>query len=209
MGRGARTPADDAEKPAAQGSYMKKLEEDMKRFQDATSASAPPKLEKESAEISPMAKVEQLREQFYRDHAEEDPAQQRKMQEQLQSMQDSIMHGRAPDVSTEESLLSNPIMSMAMKQMAQHPEIIQDAMEHDPMLHSMIAQNPQVAAMMHNPDTLRMLSDPAIMMQHLKEANARMAGMHPELMPSAADQSESDPLSNLMAKLHASHLRKD
>jgi len=202
------TPADDAEKPAAHGSYMKKLEEDMKRFQDATSASAPPKLEKESAEISPMAKVEQLREQFRRDHADEAPAQ-RKMQEQLQSMQDSIMHGRAPDVSTEQSLLSNPIMTMAMKQMAEHPEIIQDAMEHDPMLHAMIAKNPQVAAMMHNPDTLRMLSNPAIMMQQLKEANAKMASMHPELMPSAADQSESDPLSKLMAKLQASHLRTD
>ena len=72
--------------------------------------------------LSRFWKVEQLREQFYRDHAEEDPAQQRKMQEQLQSMQDSIMHGRAPDVSTEESLLSNPIMSMAMKQVSLLPD---------------------------------------------------------------------------------------
>ena len=66
--------------------------------------------------------MEQLREQFHRDHAAEMPALQQKMQEQLQSMQDSIKHGRAPDVSTEESLLSNPIMTMAMKQVSLLPD---------------------------------------------------------------------------------------
>ena len=38
------------------------------------------------------------------------------MQDQLLSMKDSMMHGRAPDVSSMEGLISNPIMQMAMQQ---------------------------------------------------------------------------------------------
>merc|ERR1719395_49416 len=112
----------------------------MKRFRAATAASAPlpklakesaeasapPKLAKESAEISPDAKIEQLRQKFAAKMAEfqhdhdgveaatapyADPEQ--SMQDQLLSMKDSMMHGRAPDVSSMEGLISNPIMQMA------------------------------------------------------------------------------------------------
>merc|ERR1719506_411364 len=145
------------------------------------SASAPPKLEKESAELAPDAKIEQLRQKFAAKMAEfqhdhdgveaatapyADPEQ--SMQDQLLSMKDSMMHGRAPDVSSMEGLISNPIMQMAMQQVAQHPEIVKDAMAHDPMLQAMVAKDPRVAVMMQNPETLRMLSNPAVLMENLK-----------------------------------------
>jgi len=211
----------DAEKPA-QDSYMKKLEEDMKHFREGmNSASAPPKLEKESAELAPDAKIEQLRQKFAAKMAEfqhdhdgveaatapyADPEQ--SMQDQLLSMKDSMMHGRAPDVSSMEGLISNPIMQMAMKQVAQHPEIVKDAMAHDPMLQAMVAKDPRVAAMMENPDTLRMLTNPAALMQNLKELKAGSPSM-PVPIPSEGADDTSDALGKLMAKLHASHLRKN
>merc|ERR1719456_1451890 len=104
-----------------------------------------------------------------------------------------MMHGRAPDISSMEGLVSNPMMQMAMKQVAQHPEIVKDAMEHDPMLHSMVARDPRVAALMQN----------------LNELKAGGLPSMPIPMPSEDGADKSDALSKLMAKLQASHLRTD
>jgi hypothetical protein len=214
-------PADAAEKPSAKDSDLPKLDEDMKRYRDATSS---PKLEEESAEMLQDERMEQLRQKFaakmallQHEHAGGAEDAEASMRGQLLNMQDSMMHGRAPDISALQGLLSNPMMQMAMKQVQEHPEIIKDALEHDPMLHSMVAKDPRVAEVMENPDTIRMMSDPAMIVQNLKQlkipAGLPMPGLPmpgmPFPMPSEDGADKSDALGKLMAQLQASHLRKD
>jgi len=76
------------------------------------------------------------------------------------------------DPNTMASMMQNPGVQSMMQQMFSNPELVQQAVTSNPLLSSMMQQNPMMQQMLQNPEFLRQMSDPNTMNALLQMQNA-------------------------------------
>ncbi|KAK4801573.1 hypothetical protein SAY86_022060 [Trapa natans] len=74
-----------------------------------------------------------------------------------------------PDASLLNQLMQNPAVSQMMQSVFSNPEYVNQILNSNPQLRSMVELNPQLREMLQNPELLRQLTSPEMMQQVLSQ----------------------------------------